>query len=80
MAPKTPDIGVHECCEIMRANRISMSESNLTAQIQEGIYQHGEHAWAYPSVGTKKAVPNISRARFIDWLAWFYKLEEVCGV
>lgn len=77
MNPKPPTIGINYCCELMRANRIPCNERTLIEQIQAGLYQNGEHAWAYPSVGTKKATPNISRARFIDWVQWFYKLEEV---
>lgn len=76
MCPKTPSIGIHDCCEVLRANNIRKSERTLSAQIQAGMFP----SWAVPSVGTKRAAPNISRERFILWVKEFYGLEEVYGV
>ena len=68
-----PSLGIHDCCEIMRANRISISEPNLKAMIQAGSFPQ----WAVPSVGTDNAAPLISRAGFVAWVKDFYKLEKV---
>lgn len=76
MCPDKPRIGIHDCCEILRSNEISKSEAELSAQIQAGMFPQ----WAVPSVGTKRASPDISRAGFIAWVKEFYKLEEVFGV
>lgn len=70
--PPTPGIGIHDCCEILRANQIPKTERTLTKEIQSGMY-----SWAIPSVGTKRANPIISRARFIAWIKDFYMLDEV---
>lgn len=75
MVKKVPTLNIHDCCEIMRANLISVSESTLTEMIQAGSFPQ----WAVPSVGTKKAVPLISRAGFVAWVKEFYHLEEVLG-
>ena len=69
-------MSVHDCCELMRANQISVSESTLMAMIQAGLFP----GWAVPSVDTKTAAPLISRAGFVAWLKDFYKIEEVYGV
>lgn len=71
-----PTMTVHECCELMRANLISLGEPKLKAMIQAGMFPE----WAVPSVGTKTAVPLISRAGFIAWMKDFYKLEEIYGI
>lgn len=76
MTKKVPTLSVHDCCEIMRANLISVGEPNLTDMIQAGLFPQ----WAVPSVGTKKAAPLISRAGFVAWVKEFYHLEEVLGV
>lgn len=76
MCPKTPSISVHDCCEVLRANLIKKSEATLTAQIQAGLFP----SWSVPSVDTKQAAPDISRARFIRWVKEFYELKEVYGV
>lgn len=76
MCPQTPTISIHDCCEVLRANLISKSEETLTAQIQAGLFP----SWSVPSVDTKRAAPDISRARFIRWVKEFYELEEVYGV
>ena len=73
---ETPTISIHDCCEVLRANLISKSEETLTAQIQAGLFP----SWSVPSVDTKRAAPDISRARFIRWVKEFYELEEVYGV
>ena len=73
---ETPTISIHDCCEVLRANLISKSEETLTAQIQAGLFP----SWSVPSVDTKRAAPDISRARFIRWVKEFYGLEEVYGV
>lgn len=73
--PPTPGIGIHDCCEILRANQISKTEDILRDQIQAGLF-----TWAVPSIVTKehpRPVPDISRARFIAWIKDFYMLEEV---
>ena len=71
----SPSITIHDCCEIMRANLISISESNLTAMIQAGSFP----AWAVPSVSGKQAAPLISRAGFLAWVKDFYHITEVLG-
>ena len=68
-----PSITIHECCQIMRDNSISVSESTFTSLIQAGSFL----AWAIPSVGTKNAAPLISRAGFMAWVKDFYCLEKV---
>ena len=72
---KIPTLSIHDCCEIMRANLISISEPTLSAMIQAGSFPE----WAVPSVNTKSAAPLISRAGFVAWVKNFYKLEEVLG-
>lgn len=74
-AMRPPSIGIHDCCEIMRANCISISESNLSDMVQAGLFP----GWAVPSVGTRNAAPLISRAGFVAWVKEFYHLEEVLG-
>lgn len=76
MCPKTPSIGIHDCCEILRANGIKKSERTLSAQIQAGMFPE----WSRPSVNTKRAAPSISREQFIQWVKEFYGLKEVYGV
>jgi len=71
-----PTMSIHDCCELMRSNLISISESTLMAMIQAGMFP----GWAVPSVDTKTAAPLISRAGFVAWLKDFYKLEEVHGL
>lgn len=71
-----PTMSVHDCCELMRANQISVSESTLMAMIQAGQFP----GWSVPSVDTKTAAPLISRAGFVAWLKDFYKIEEVYGL
>lgn len=71
-----PTMSIHDCCELMRSNLISIRESTLTAMIQAGMFP----GWAVPSVDTKTAAPLISRAGFVAWLKDFYKLEEVHGL
>nr|DAG28237.1 MAG TPA: Pyocin activator protein PrtN [Caudoviricetes sp.] len=71
-----PTMSIHDCCELMRANQISVSEPTLKAMIQAGKFPR----WAVPSVDTKTAAPLISRAGFVAWLKDFYKLEEVHGL
>lgn len=72
----SPSISIHDCCEIMRANCISIGESTFTAMVQAGSFPE----WSVPSVGTKSAVPLISRAGFVAWVKDFYHLTEVYGV
>lgn len=71
----SPSITIHDCCEIMRANLISISEQNLTAMIQAGSFSE----WAVPSVSGKQAAPLISRAGFLAWVKDFYHITEVLG-
>lgn len=71
-----PTMSIHDCCELMRANLIPISESTLAAMIQAGKFP----GWAVPSVDTKTAAPLISRAGFVAWLKDFYQLKEVYGV
>lgn len=71
-----PTMSIHDCCELMRSNLISISEPTLMAMIQAGMFPGG----AVPSVDTKTAAPLISRAGFVAWLKDFYKLEEVHGL
>ena len=71
-----PTMSIHDCCELMRANRIPISESTLIGMIQAGMFP----GWAVPSVGTKTAAPLISRAGFVAWLKEFYKLKVVYGL
>lgn len=71
-----PTMNIHDCCELMRSNLISISEPTLMAMIQAGMFP----GWAVPSVDTKTAAPLISRAGFVAWLKDFYKLEEVYGL
>ena len=71
-----PTMSIHDCCELMRANQISVSIPTLTAMIQAGMFP----GWAVPSLDTKTAAPLISRAGFVAWLKDFYKIEEVYGV
>lgn len=71
-----PTMSIHECCELMRANRIPISESTLMGMIQAGMFP----GWAVPSVDTKTAAPLISRAGFVAWLKEFYKLKVVYGL
>lgn len=73
---KAPTLSIHDCCEIMRANLISIGEPTLMAMIQAGSFPE----WAVPSVNTKAAAPLISRAGFVAWVKEFYHLEEVLGV
>nr|DAO85408.1 MAG TPA: hypothetical protein [Caudoviricetes sp.] len=72
LRPSTPGIGIHDCCEILRANQIQKTERILAKEIQAGMY-----SWAVPSVGTKRISPTISRAGFIAWIKDFYMLKEV---
>lgn len=69
-------MSIHDCCELMRANQISVSESTLMAMIQAGKFP----GWSVPSVDTKTSAPLISRAGFVAWLKDFYKIEEVYGL
>lgn len=69
-------MSIHDCCELMRANQISISESTLKEMIQAGAFP----GWSVPSVDTRTAAPLISRAGFVAWLKDFYKLEEVHGL
>lgn len=71
-----PTMSIKDCCDMMRANQISVSIPTLTAMIQAGKFP----GWAVPSVDTKTAAPLISRARFVAWLKDFYQLKEVYGV
>ena len=71
-----PTRSIHDCCELMRSDLISISEPTLMAMIQAGMFP----GWAVPSVDTKTAAPLISRAGFVAWLKDFYKLEEVHGL
>lgn len=71
-----PTMSINDCCELMRANQISVSIPTLTAMIQAGMFPR----WAVPSVDTKTAAPLISRAGFVAWLKDFYQLKEVYGV
>lgn len=71
-----PTMSIHDCCELMRANQISVSESTLMSMIQAGQFP----GWAVPSVDTKTSAPLISRAGFVAWLKNFYQLKEVYGV
>lgn len=73
---RRPTMSIHDCCELMRANQISVGEPTLKAMIQAGRFP----GWAVPSVDTKTAAPLISRAGFVAWLKDFYKLEEVYGL
>lgn len=73
---KSPSINIHDCCEILRANCISIGEATLSAMIQAGSFPD----WAVPSVGGKQAAPLISRAGFVAWVKEFYQLTEVLGV
>ena len=68
-----PSMGIAECVQILRDNNISKTEKVLGAQIQAGIFPE----WSKPSVGTKEPCPDISRARFMEWVKDFYKLEKV---
>lgn len=68
-----PSMGIAECVQILRDNNISKTEKVLGAQIQAGIFPE----WSKPSVGTKELCPDISRARFMEWVKDFYKLEKV---
>lgn len=76
MCPKTPSIGIHDCCEVLRSNGIEKSESTLSVQIQAGLFP----SWSAPSVDAKRDAPDISRARFIRLVKDFYELEEVYGI
>ena len=71
-----PTMSIHDCCELMRANQIPISESTLMGMIQAGAFP----GWAVPSVGTRTAAPLISSAGFIAWLKEFYKLKVVYGL
>lgn len=71
-----PTMSIHDCCELMRANQISVSESTLMAMIQAGQFP----GWSVPSVDTKTSAPLISRAGFVAWLKDFYQLKEVYGI
>lgn len=71
-----PTLSIHDCCEVMRANQISVGEPTLMAMIQAGMFP----GWSVPSVDTKTAAPLISRAGFVAWLKDFYQLKEVYGV
>ncbi len=71
-----PTMSIHDCCELMRANKIPISESTLMAMIQAGMFP----GWSVPSVGTRTAAPLISSAGFVAWLKDFYQLKEVYGV
>lgn len=71
-----PTMSIHDCCELMRANQISVSEPTLMAMIQAGQFP----GWSVPSVDTKTSAPLISRAGFVTWLKDFYKIEEVYGL
>lgn len=71
-----PTMSIHDCCELMRANQISISESTLKEMIQAGAFPW----WSVPSVGTRTAAPLISSAGFIAWLKEFYKLKVVYGL
>mgnify|MGYP006920102211 CR=1 FL=1 len=71
-----PTMSIHDCCELMRANQISVSESTLMAMIQAGQFP----GWSVPSVDTKTSAPLISRAGFVEWLKDFYKLKVVHGI
>ena len=69
-------MGIAECCQIMRDNNISVSEPIFTRMIQAGSFPE----WAVPSIKIKEnsqAAPLISRARFMEWVKDFYKLEKV---
>jgi hypothetical protein len=70
------DIGLHECCEVLRANNIKVTEQNFTAMVQAGEFPE----WAVPSVDTKQASPLLSRAGFVKWVKAFYHIEEVRGI
>lgn len=70
---KSPSISIHDCCEILRANCISIGEATLSAMIQAGSFPD----WAVPSVSGKQASPLISRAGFMAWVKDFYRLEKV---
>lgn len=71
-----PTMSIHDCCELMRANQIPISESTLMGMIQAGMFP----GWAVPSVDKKTAAPLISRAGFVAWLKEFYKLKVVYGL
>ena len=71
-----PTMSINDCCELMRANQISVSIPTFTAMIQAGMFP----GWAVPSVDTKTAAPLISRAGFVAWLKDFYQLKEVYGL
>lgn len=71
-----PTMSIHDCCELMRANQIAVSEPTLMAMIQAGQFP----GWSVPSVDTKTSAPLISRAGFVAWLKNFYQLKEVYGI
>ncbi len=71
MKPNNMRIG--ECVQILRDNNIQKTEKVLGAQIQAGLFP----SWSVPSAGTKEPCPDISRARFMEWVKDFYKLEKV---
>nr|DAG52149.1 MAG TPA: hypothetical protein [Caudoviricetes sp.] len=69
----SPSMTITECCKILRDNQIPKTNDVLSAQIQAGLFPE----WAVPSVGSKRACPDISRARFMKWVKDFYCLDKV---
>lgn len=59
---KTPTMTLHECCEAMRANLISVSEEKIGQGIIDGIFP-----FAYGIPG-RENVYIIFRYKFYQWL------------
>lgn len=62
MENKFPTMTVHECAEAFRANRISISEPVLAAEIIAGIYPFAT------GIQMREAVIHIYRHKFYKWL------------
>ena len=67
-----PSMGIAECCQIMRDNNISVSEPIFTGMIPAGSFP----AWAVTSIATKSDAQLNSRAGFMAWVKYIYKLEK----
>lgn len=60
---KHTTLTINECYNALAANDIHIGLPELTARIQDGMYD-----WADPSVSTKTASPTIYRELLIRWL------------
>ncbi len=62
---------VHECCEALRANNVSVTETLLLDGLEQGKFPFGV------CLRGRQRVPMIFRGKFYEWLEDMIKAEVI---